>query len=78
VEVDGHVVAIYINGSEVALSGKQTRRKPFEVEITDALLPGANTLAVKVDHRRITELFLGGIVRPVLLIEKGVKQTSTL
>jgi hypothetical protein len=25
---------------------------------------------VRVDHRRITELSLGGIIRPVLLIEK--------
>ena len=69
-EVDGQAVTIYINGNEVASLGTQARRKPFEVDITDAVRPGANILAVKVDHRRITELFLGGIIRPVLLIEK--------
>jgi hypothetical protein len=28
-------------------------------------------VAIRVDHRRITELFLGGIVRPILLIDKA-------
>jgi len=54
----------------------QARRKPFEVDVTDGVEPGENSVAIRVDHRRITELFLGGIVRPILLIEKakGLKQ----
>ena len=71
-EVDGYAVNIYINGHEVASLGRQARRKPFEVDITDAVRPGENIMAVKVDHRKITELFLGGIIRPVLLIEKAM------
>jgi hypothetical protein len=73
-EVDGQAVAVYINGSEVASLDKQARRKPFEVDVTDAVKPGVNTVAIKVDHRKITELYLGGIVRPVLLIEKTQSQ----
>jgi len=69
-DVDGQAVTVYVNGSEVGLFGIEARRKPFEVEITDAVRPGRNVVAVKVDHRKITELCLGGIVRPVLLIGK--------
>jgi len=67
-EVDGQAVAVYINGKEVASLGKQARRTPFEVDVTSAVKPGNNVVAIKVDHRQITELSLGGIVRPVLLI----------
>ena len=69
-EVDGQAVTVYVNGNEVASLDKQARRKPFEVDITSAVKPGDNVVAIKVDHQRITELFLGGIIRPVLLIEK--------
>jgi hypothetical protein len=70
-EVDGQAVTVYVNGAEVASLGREARRKPFEADVTDAVKPGTNTVAIKVDHRKITELFLGGIVRPVLLIRKA-------
>ncbi|UCE49275.1 MAG: beta galactosidase jelly roll domain-containing protein, partial [Phycisphaerales bacterium] len=70
-EIDGQAVTVYVNGIEVASLERQARRKPFEVDVTEALKPGTNTVAIRVDHRRITELFLGGIVRPILLIYKG-------
>ncbi len=69
-EVDGQAVTVYINGAEAASLDKEARRKPFEVDVTNVLRPGPNVIAIKVDHRKITELSLGGIVRPVLLIEK--------
>ncbi len=69
-EVDGQAVTVYINGLEVASLESQARRKPFEVTIPDSIRSGRNVVTVKVDHRRITELYLGGIIRPVLLIEK--------
>jgi hypothetical protein len=31
---------------------------------------GDNVVAVRVDHSRITELSLGGIIRPVVLINE--------
>jgi hypothetical protein len=69
-EVDGQGVTVYVNGRDVAVLGKEARREPFEVDITEAVKPGRNAVLIKVDHRKITELSLGGIVRPVLLIEK--------
>jgi hypothetical protein len=69
-EVDGQSVSVYINGNEVASLGSEARRRPFEVDVTGAIKPGPNLVAIKIDHRKITELCLGGIVRPILLIEK--------
>lgn len=45
-------------------------RTPFEVDVTAAVKPGENVLALRVDHTRMTDLSLGGILRPVVLIEK--------
>jgi hypothetical protein len=69
-EVDGQSVAVYLNGKEAVSLGSEARRKPFEVDITGVAAPGQNTLSLRIDHSRITELFLGGVVRPILLIEK--------
>jgi hypothetical protein len=66
-EIDG-AAEVYVNGRKV---GEQPKpRVPFEVEITDLVRENDNVVAVRVDHSRITELFLGGIIRPVLLIER--------
>ncbi len=67
-EVDGDAT-VWVNGREVGRSEK--KRKPFEVDLTEAARRGANVVAVRVDHSKITDLDLGGILRPVLLIEKG-------
>jgi hypothetical protein len=63
-EVDGDAT-VYVNGREVGVSEK--KRKPFSVNLGGALREGENTVAVRVDHSSITELFLGGIIRPVFL-----------
>jgi hypothetical protein len=87
-EVDG-AVTVYVNGKQLEPSavlpapagkipGKAAaqalpRRAPFEVDLAPALRDGDNAVAVRVDNRKISELFLGGILRPVLLVEKGSK-----
>ncbi len=77
-EVDGVSVTVFINGKAVEptalIPGKVPgvpRRTPFEVDLTGVVKPGENVVAVRVDNRKISELFLGGILRPVLLVEKG-------
>ena len=67
-EVDGDA-SVYLNGKTVG--GSQRKRVPFEVDVSGAAVRGDNVVAVRVDHRKITELFLGGIVRPVVLIGKA-------
>jgi len=54
-----------------AHAGQGPPRRPFEVDITSLVQPGRNVVAVRVDHTKLTELFLGGILRPVMLIDKG-------
>ena len=70
-EIDGQAVTVYLNGKEVAALGRDVLRKPFQVDLADTVVPGRNVVAVKIDHRKITELFLGGIVRPILLIDRS-------
>jgi hypothetical protein len=53
-----------------ARTGQARPRTPFEVEVTGAVHPGENVVALRVDHTKITDLSLGGILRPVLLIQK--------
>jgi len=67
-EVDGGAT-VYVNGWPVG--GSEKKRIPFEIDVTPAVTPGENTVAVRVDHTQITELFLCGIVRPVVVVEKG-------
>lgn len=86
-EVDGQVT-VYVNGKALGptsvlpvpakkKAGPDTpavpRRAPFEVDLSPAVKAGDNLVAVRADNRRITELFLGGILRPVLLVEKGAR-----
>jgi hypothetical protein len=46
-------------------------RVPFEADVTGRVRPGGNVLAVRVDHTKITDLALGGLLRPVVLVEKA-------
>ena len=65
-EVDGSPTKVYLNGEPV---GEFTgSRKPSEVELTGKLRAGKeNLLVVRTGHLGISELMLGGIVRPALL-----------
>jgi hypothetical protein len=84
-EVDGGVT-VYVNGKALEPTAvlpvparkkanpeapAVPRRAPFEVDLTAALHDGDNVVAVRVDNRKISELFLGGILRPVVLVENG-------
>jgi beta-galactosidase/beta-glucuronidase len=45
-------------------------RTPFHANITEAVRAGDNVVALRVDHTKMTDLSLGGILRPVVLIEQ--------
>lgn len=73
-EIDGREGRVFLNGEPVG--SFRGSRQPHEVEITGKLLAGReNVVAVKIDHRRISELMLGGIIKPVLIYGK-VKRRS--
>jgi len=65
IEVDG-AATVFVNGQQVGTCDKE--RSTFAVDISSAVRPGKNTVAVRVDHSRITELMLGGLIRPVYLL----------
>jgi hypothetical protein len=58
-------------GEKTATPPALPRRTPFEVDLATVLREGENVVAVRVDNRKMSELFLGGILRPVLVVEKG-------
>lgn len=65
-EIDGNPTRVWLNGK---LLGELTgARKPGELEVTGKLLAGRdNLVAIRTGHHSISELFLGGILRPVVL-----------
>jgi len=65
-EVDGSPTRVYLNGG---LVGEFTgARKPNEVEVTGKVRPGReNVVAIKSGHHGISELMLGGILKPVMV-----------
>jgi hypothetical protein len=85
-EVDG-IFTVFVNGKAMepeallAVVPKKAkegapaipRRAPFRVDLATAVHAGENVVAVRCDNRKISELFLGGILRPVLLVELGMK-----
>ncbi|MBN1441858.1 MAG: DUF4838 domain-containing protein [Planctomycetes bacterium] len=65
-EIDGSETKVFLDGRELATF--RGGRRPHEVEITGRLLPGREqTLSVRIDRRRISELMLGGIIQPVMI-----------
>lgn len=50
--------------------GQVKPRVPFAVDLSPTVRTGDNTVALRVDHSKLTELSLGGILRPVLLVER--------
>lgn len=74
---------LFVDGQEVPFTPNRVRRdregkvvteyyknrRPIPAKVNDVVKPGRNTVALLLDHHDITENFLGGIVRPVLLCE---------
>jgi len=64
-EVDGKPTRIFLNGQ---LAGEtRDSRRPFGLDVTGKIVSGRNTIAVQIDHHHISELQLGGIIKPVML-----------
>jgi hypothetical protein len=84
-EVDGDV-SVFVNGKKLELKpvlapAKKAnpnapavpRRSVFAADLGGMADEKEIVVAVRCDNRKISELFLGGILRPVLLVEKGPK-----
>jgi hypothetical protein len=66
-ELDGYETTVYIDGEAVG-EFEKVGRKPVEVDVTGSVRPGrAHTVAIRTNHRKISELALGGILKPVMI-----------
>lgn len=65
-EVDGSPTKVFLNGQPI---GEFTgERQPNEVDITGKLIPGREyTVTIRTGHHNISELMLGGILKPVMI-----------
>jgi len=63
-EVDGRPTRVFLNGE--LLGETRNSRRPFEFEVTGKLRHN-NVVAVRIDHHRISELSLGGLIKPVMV-----------
>ncbi len=59
----------YVDG-KVAQVAANKKRATFSVDVSSAWKPGKNVVAVRCDHSGITELGLGGIIRPVYVVDR--------
>jgi hypothetical protein len=59
----------YVDG-KVAQVAANKKRAAFSVDVSSAWKPGKNVVVVRCDHSGITELGLGGIIRPIYLIDR--------
>lgn len=64
-EVDGLTTMVAVNGE---LAGwLRPKRRAASVNVTGKLRVGKNTVVVATNHARISELMLGGILKPVMV-----------
>lgn len=62
-------VRVWLNGSRMV--GEEVgAMRPFDIDVTGALRPGTNVLAVEVTNERLNELGTGGITAPVFVWAK--------
>lgn len=57
---------VWVNGKEIGISGGSAFI-PFEMDATDAVQAGENTITIAVSNTRLDELGTGGLVAPVIL-----------
>jgi hypothetical protein len=67
-EPDGNEMSVWLDGQPLAQSGYIKSRQPLDVDITGKLKADTeHTVTLKLYHRRISELLLGGLLRPAMI-----------
>lgn len=77
-EPDGNAIKVWVDGEPVTTESMDIRsRQPLDIDLGTRLKPDNEyVLTVKLHHRRISELMLGGILRPVMIYSGGVPETD--
>ena len=72
-EPDGQQIKVWLNGQPVAEQKDIRSRMPFDLDLGQTLKPDTEyVVTVKLHHRSITELMLGGLLRPVMIYAGGI------
>lgn len=73
-EPDGNAIKVWLDGGLVTDTELTIRaRQPLDIDLGSRLKPDTeHVLTVKLHHRRISELMLGGILRPVMIYSGGI------
>lgn len=72
-EPDGNAMKVWLNGEPVADEGAVKARQPYDLDITGKVKPDTEyVVTLKLHHRRISELMLGGLLRPVMIYSGGI------
>ena len=74
-EVDGRTTDLWLNGEHIG--SQKIRRRPGQFEVTGKLRKGRNLVVARVDHRAISELYLGGIIKPVMIYTSPRGESTT-
>ena len=75
-EPDGNAIKVWLDGKPVTEAALDIRsRNPLDLDLGKRLQADAEyVLTVKLHHRRISELMLGGLLRPVMIYSGGIPQ----
>jgi hypothetical protein len=72
-EPDGNEMKVWLNGEPVAETAGIKSRQPYDLDVTGKLKPDTEyVVTLKLYHRRISELMLGGLLRPVMIYSGGI------
>ena len=72
-EPDGNEIKVWLNGQPVYELQKIRSRQPLDVDLGNRLQPDTDyVVTVKLHHNWISELMLGGILRPVMVYAGGI------
>jgi hypothetical protein len=72
-EPDGNQMKVWLNGEPVAEVADIKSRQPYDLDLTGKIKPDTEyVVTVKLWHRRISELMLGGLLRPVMIYSGGI------
>ncbi|NLC80740.1 MAG: hypothetical protein GX748_06105, partial [Lentisphaerae bacterium] len=72
-EPDGNEIKVWLNGQSVCELQKIRSRQPLDVDLGSRLKPDTDcVVTVKLRHNWISELMLGGILRPVMIYAGGI------
>ena len=77
-ELDGRESVVWLNGAVVSAPGTFGRRKPVQLDVSGKLTAGRNTVVVATNHSSISELMLGGILRPAFIFATDVEAEAKL